>query len=89
MSKHNVNPDHYKTAGREPQGRDVEHHVEKSQFAEERARERRQAQQEGLKNNQMPTSAGVQDDRPHGGSEAGAEAPTHGDEGGGGESEQD
>jgi hypothetical protein len=29
MSKHNVNPDHYKVAGRERQGEDVVHEVER------------------------------------------------------------
>lgn len=42
MSKHNnVNPDHYKTAGREPQGQDVAHEVQRQEFAEIKAKEKR------------------------------------------------
>ncbi|MEO7653617.1 MAG: hypothetical protein ABIZ80_24425 [Bryobacteraceae bacterium] len=42
MSKHksNVNPDHYKTAGREPIGRDVIQEVQRQDFAESKAREK-------------------------------------------------
>ena len=43
MSKHksNVNPDHYKTAGREPIGRDVNQEVQRQEFAESKAAEKR------------------------------------------------
>jgi hypothetical protein len=42
MSKYNnVKPDHFKTAGREPQGRDVVHDVQRQQFAESKVREKR------------------------------------------------
>jgi hypothetical protein len=35
MSKYNnVKPDHFKTAGREPQGRDVVHEIQRQQFGE-------------------------------------------------------
>jgi hypothetical protein len=38
MSKYiNVNPDHYKTRGREPQGQDVVHDLQRKKLAEERA----------------------------------------------------
>jgi len=42
MSKNtnNVNPDHYKTAGREPQGQDVVHEVLRQQFGEAKAKEK-------------------------------------------------
>ena len=45
MSKNiNVNPDHYKVAGRERQGEDVVHEIERSTMAQdEAARERWQA----------------------------------------------
>jgi hypothetical protein len=36
-SKNNVNPDHYKTRGRERQGEDVIQEVNRQTFAEERA----------------------------------------------------
>jgi hypothetical protein len=39
-SKNNVNPDHYKTAGREPQGQAVVHDVLQQEYAEAKARER-------------------------------------------------
>lgn len=43
MSKHksNVNPDHFKTAGRETQGKDVVHEVQRQQYGEAKAREKR------------------------------------------------
>ncbi len=43
MSKHksNVNPDHYKTAGREPIGRDVVQEVYRQELAESKAMEKR------------------------------------------------
>lgn len=42
MSKYNnVKPDHFKTAGREPQGQDVVHEVERQQYAETKVREKR------------------------------------------------
>ena len=49
MSKHknNVNPDHYKTRGSEPQGRDVVHEVERAQYAEAAAREKRKDPKDG------------------------------------------
>jgi hypothetical protein len=42
MSKHksNVHPDHYKTAGREAQGRDILHELNRQAFAESSATER-------------------------------------------------
>jgi hypothetical protein len=43
MSKHiNVNPDHYKVAGRERQGEDVIHEVERREAKRVRSEERRQ-----------------------------------------------
>ncbi len=39
--KSNVNPDHFKTAGREPQGQDVVHEVQRQQYAEAKVREKR------------------------------------------------
>lgn len=40
MSKYNnVKPDHFKTAGREPQGRDVVHEVQRQQFGEAKAKQ--------------------------------------------------
>ncbi len=39
--KSNVNPDHFKTAGREPQGQDVVHEVQRQQYAEAKIREKR------------------------------------------------
>jgi hypothetical protein len=48
MSKYNnVKPDHFKTAGREPQGRDVAHQVERQQYAEARIREKRNDLRDG------------------------------------------
>ena len=42
MSKdNNVNPGHYKTAGREPQGQGVAHEVQRQEFAEIKAKEKR------------------------------------------------
>jgi hypothetical protein len=40
-SKNNVNPDHYKGAGRERQGEDIVHSVQKQRFAETEARMKR------------------------------------------------
>lgn len=38
MSKNNnVNPDHYKTRGREPQGQDVVHDLQRQKLTRERA----------------------------------------------------
>ncbi len=55
MSKHknNVNPDHYKTRGRDPQGRDVVHQVERAQYAEAAAREKRN-HSEDTKDDSLP-----------------------------------
>jgi len=52
MSKNhnNVNPDHYKTEGREPQGQAVAHEVERQQYAETLAREKRQGEHNHAKN---------------------------------------
>jgi hypothetical protein len=36
--KSNVNPDHYRTAGREPQGQAVVHEVERQKLRERKAR---------------------------------------------------
>ena len=43
MSKHksNVNPDYYKTAGREPMGRDVVQEVHRQEYAQAKAQEKR------------------------------------------------
>ncbi len=41
--KSNVNPDHYKTAGREPQGQDAVHKVQKQEFTEAKARQRKRS----------------------------------------------
>lgn len=42
MSKHNiVVPDHFKVGGREPQGQDVAHEVQKQQFAQAKKQEQR------------------------------------------------
>ncbi len=38
MGKSNVNPDHYKTGGRERQGDDVAHDRERQEYAQEEAR---------------------------------------------------
>ena len=47
MSKNNnVNPDHYKTAGREPQGQAVAHEVERQSFAKEKAHEKQEPHRE-------------------------------------------
>ena len=45
MSKknNNVNPDHFKTAGREPQGRGVAHEIKHQEFEEIKAKEKRDA----------------------------------------------
>ena len=40
-SKNNVNPDHYKLAGRDRQGEDIVQSVQKQQFAESEARRKR------------------------------------------------
>lgn len=40
-SKNNVNPDHYKVAGRDRQGEDIVQSVQKQQFAESEARRKR------------------------------------------------
>jgi hypothetical protein len=37
MTKSNVNPDHYKTAGRERQGEDIVQEIQKQKFAQEEA----------------------------------------------------
>ena len=43
MSKNNnVNPGHYKTAGREPQGQDVPHDVARQAYEREKAQEKRE-----------------------------------------------
>ena len=41
-SKNNVNPDHYKLAGRDRQGEDIVQSVQKQQFAESEARRKPQ-----------------------------------------------
>ena len=41
--KSNVNPDHYKTAGREPQGQDAVHEVQKREFTQAKTRQRKRA----------------------------------------------
>jgi hypothetical protein len=52
MSKNiNVNPDHYKVAGRERQGQDVVHEVEKR---EKRESDRRQPERAGISNRLSP-----------------------------------
>jgi hypothetical protein len=38
MSKHNVNPDHYKVAGRERQGEDIVHERQKQSMSKARER---------------------------------------------------
>ena len=44
MSKHiNVNPDHYKVAGRERQGEDVVHRAERKSLREQETQRERQA----------------------------------------------
>ena len=50
MSKqNNVNPDHYKIAGRERQGEAIDQDIQKQEFAQQQAEmERWQAQQKGL-----------------------------------------
>ncbi|MCC6589341.1 MAG: hypothetical protein IT168_21765 [Bryobacterales bacterium] len=45
--KNNINPDYYKTRGREPQGRDVVHQVERAQYAEAAVREKRNDPKDG------------------------------------------
>lgn len=40
--KNIVNPDHFKTEGREPQGQGVAHEVQRQQFKEVKAREKRE-----------------------------------------------
>lgn len=37
MSKNNVNPDHYKTKGREPQGQEVVHDLQRERLTREKA----------------------------------------------------
>ena len=55
MSKNNnVNPDHYKTAGREPLGQDVIHDVEKQAFQEAKAREKRDTPRIAIKDGHKP-----------------------------------
>ena len=45
MSKHNVNPDHYKVAGRERQGKDVLQARNKQNLAQSVVRERFESRQ--------------------------------------------
>lgn len=52
-SKNNVNPDHYKVAGRDRQGEDIVQSVQKQQFAESEARRKRS---QGDASNSGPTS---------------------------------
>jgi hypothetical protein len=40
-SNNNVNPDHYKTAGREPQGQAVAHDIKRQEYGEIEAKEKR------------------------------------------------
>lgn len=85
MSKHknNVNPDHYKTRGREPQGRDVVHEVERAQYAEATAREKWNDPKDGKEGTsepkRMPTEMGGRPDQPD------EEPDTWGGEGGAGD----
>ncbi len=39
--KNNVTPDHFKTAGREPQGQDVVHEVQRQKYADTKVLEKR------------------------------------------------
>ena len=47
--KSNVNPDHYKTAGREPQGQDAVHKVQKQDFTEAKAQQKKRSAQKRKK----------------------------------------
>ena len=56
MSKHknNINPDHYKVRGREPQGGEVLRGINRQQFAEAKVREKRNDPRDGAQDLQMP-----------------------------------
>jgi hypothetical protein len=61
-SKINVNPDHYKTRGRERQGEDIVQEVHRQNFAEQRREARRQSraqQQPGDVPTQTSRKSGV------------------------------
>ena len=57
MSKHNVNPDHYKVAGRERQGENVIHEVERREAKRLRQGERQHGRPEVGISNRMPPEA--------------------------------
>src|SRR5688572_10424946 len=56
MSKHksNVNPDHYKTAGREAQGRDLDHDAERQAYAQSVVKEKRQDPRDAVEDLERP-----------------------------------
>ena len=56
MTKSNVNPNHYKTAGRERQGEDIVQEIHKQEFAQEEAAH---AGQQLGNQNFIPGAAGV------------------------------
>lgn len=57
MGKSNVNPDHYKVAGRERQGEDVVQHLQKQKYNREQAR-LRQRQRAQNASEALPGSMG-------------------------------
>ena len=71
MTKSNVNPDHYKTAGRERQGEDIVQEIHKQKFAQEEAAH---AGQQPGKQNFIPGAARVGESS----SEAADDATTEG-----------
>jgi len=58
--KNNVNPDHYKTDGSEPQGQDVVHEVQRQQFAEAKVHEKREDPLTGHQDVNAPASPDTQ-----------------------------
>jgi hypothetical protein len=52
--KNNVNPDHYKVAGRDRQGEDIVHDKQKQSMAQERARLARQRKDRPGPTNRRP-----------------------------------
>jgi hypothetical protein len=64
MSKHksNVNPDYYKTAGREPMGRDVVQEVHRQEYAQAKALEKRNEAHAGARDPNPPAAKAKEDD---------------------------